>query len=565
MYRKERACQYSSWIWACCFLITLFITAPALSKEARPEVGVRALGMAGAFTSGADDPTAALWNPAGLAKVQRKGIVVYDLSQGAISFAYPISHIGTLGLSVLDLNYNDRFVVDNIYNPIGKFEVGYNQITLSYARSIDSHLMIGANFGYNKAPWEGCKWQPSFDAGVVTQVKPDIFLGANITDIAGTKFYNSDGEILQNFYQQVSIGASWTPRKYFHLSSDFNTAKWKIRLGAEKGFKEIYLRSGVIVNLKNEETSFGWTAGLSINTGNTQLNYAYLNDHDVDYKHLLSAGFAFGGPRTKQPDEPRPVAQKPKHNSNKIVRKTPTSQKIPPKSKNSPVQNTGDSQPVSEPKNTQPIVIDKDIPHVEKSEGKQSKATTKNTPASAPQRNSEFGIRNSEFKNKSEIRTPKSEPWVIRLTKKHNVELPLILAVIEIESRFQADIVSGVGAVGFMQLMPDTARDMGLKVPQYKNILKPKRNPRLDERFDPRKNVEAGVRYLRRMIDRYNNYVLALCAYNAGPGRVVDKNVPKIRETERHVGKVLNRYYEYKNSPEELQIGLEKLNRILGE
>jgi soluble lytic murein transglycosylase-like protein len=157
-----------------------------------------------------------------------------------------------------------------------------------------------------------------------------------------------------------------------------------------------------------------------------------------------------------------------------------------------------------------------------------------------------------------------SETAVIKLAQKYNIELPLILAVIEIESRFKPDNVSSAGAVGLMQLMPVTARELGLRVPMYKNPLKPQSNPRLDERFDPRKNIEAGMKFLSSMINKYNkNYVLALCAYNAGPGRV-DKKVPKIRETEKHVGRVLNRYYEYQNSPQEMRQALERLNAILG-
>ena len=154
---------------------------------------------------------------------------------------------------------------------------------------------------------------------------------------------------------------------------------------------------------------------------------------------------------------------------------------------------------------------------------------------------------------------------VMKLAQKYDIELPLILAVIEIESVFKPDIVSNAGAVGLMQLMPATAREQGLRVPMYKDPLNPISNLRLDERFDPKKNIEAGLKFLSSMIDKYNkNYVLALCAYNAGPG-CVDKDVPTIRETERHVDRVLNRYYEYQNSPEEMQSALEKLNAILGD
>lgn len=76
----------------------------------RPEVGTRGIGLGGAFISSADDATSPLWNPAGLATLQR-GNLIYDLSQGAVSLAYPIKPIGTFGVNFLDLNGGDRFLI----------------------------------------------------------------------------------------------------------------------------------------------------------------------------------------------------------------------------------------------------------------------------------------------------------------------------------------------------------------------------------------------------------------------------------------------------------------------
>ncbi|MCH8294971.1 lytic transglycosylase domain-containing protein, partial [Candidatus Poribacteria bacterium] len=108
-----------------------------------------------------------------------------------------------------------------------------------------------------------------------------------------------------------------------------------------------------------------------------------------------------------------------------------------------------------------------------------------------------------------------------------------------------------------------TARELGLKVPEYKNIRQPNLDPQVDERFHPRLNLEAGVKYLNAMLKRYDgNYVLAVAAYNAGPGNV-QKNVPLIRETERHVGKVLNHYYQYKLDTALRDADLQKLDALL--
>lgn len=165
---------------------------------------------------------------------------------------------------------------------------------------------------------------------------------------------------------------------------------------------------------------------------------------------------------------------------------------------------------------------------------------------------------------KTETKPKKYQKTVEQIAKRYNVETALILAMIMTESTFRPDAVSRSGAVGLGQLMPPTAKDLGLKVPNYRNRLKPNRDAKIDERFDPKKNLPASVSYLRKMLDRYdNNYVLALAAYNAGPGRV-KKDVPLIRETEKHVGKVLNYYYRYKSNPDLLKKDLAKLNQILG-
>jgi soluble lytic murein transglycosylase-like protein len=105
--------------------------------------------------------------------------------------------------------------------------------------------------------------------------------------------------------------------------------------------------------------------------------------------------------------------------------------------------------------------------------------------------------------------------------------LPSVLrAVIEQESAFHPCAVSRSGAQGLMQLMPATADHLGVTDP-----------------FDPVQNVEAGSRYLKELLDRYGgNLMLALAAYNAGPGRVdAFGGIPPITETGRYVDQILKK------------------------
>lgn len=111
--------------------------------------------------------------------------------------------------------------------------------------------------------------------------------------------------------------------------------------------------------------------------------------------------------------------------------------------------------------------------------------------------------------------------------KKHELDPALLSAVVSQESGFQPRAISRAGAMGLMQLMPETARALGVRDP-----------------FDPAQNIDGGATYLRGLIDRYHGRLdLALAAYNAGPGAVDHfGGVPPYPETQAYVKNILATY-----------------------
>jgi hypothetical protein len=119
------------------------------------------------------------------------------------------------------------------------------------------------------------------------------------------------------------------------------------------------------------------------------------------------------------------------------------------------------------------------------------------------------------------------EARAARLARELDVEPGLVAAVISVESSGDPFAVSPKGAAGLMQLMPATARSLGVK-----------------DVFDPDQNLRAGITHLKGLLARYHgDYGLALAAYNAGQGAVSKhKGIPPYRETTDYVVKVLKRY-----------------------
>ena len=120
---------------------------------------------------------------------------------------------------------------------------------------------------------------------------------------------------------------------------------------------------------------------------------------------------------------------------------------------------------------------------------------------------------------------------ITRAADRYEVDSALIKAVIMTESAYNPKAVSKQGAKGLMQLMPGTARALGVK-----------------NAFNPAHNINGGVKYLRQLLDTFdNNIELALAAYNAGTSKVKRHGgIPPIKATRRYVSKVFAYYRHYK-------------------
>lgn len=117
----------------------------------------------------------------------------------------------------------------------------------------------------------------------------------------------------------------------------------------------------------------------------------------------------------------------------------------------------------------------------------------------------------------------------------NDVPAALLHAVVQAESRYNPNARSPKGAVGLMQLMPDTARELGVA-----------------DALDPAANLDGGARYLKRMLTLFDNDVsLAVAAYNAGPDAVMSRGrvIPPFAETQRYVPSVMAQYRRLQGLP----------------
>ncbi|MCP4499728.1 MAG: lytic transglycosylase domain-containing protein [Deltaproteobacteria bacterium] len=132
------------------------------------------------------------------------------------------------------------------------------------------------------------------------------------------------------------------------------------------------------------------------------------------------------------------------------------------------------------------------------------------------------GRRGREKHRATKTRYNQYDDVIRSASEKYNVPFSLVKAVVAVESAFEKDALSRAGAQGLMQLMPQTAAELGVADP-----------------FDAQQNIDGGTRYLAGLLRMFSSEDLAVAAYNAGPGRVRRAGrIPRIQETQAYVIKV---------------------------
>jgi transglycosylase-like protein with SLT domain len=160
--------------------------------------------------------------------------------------------------------------------------------------------------------------------------------------------------------------------------------------------------------------------------------------------------------------------------------------------------------------------------------GKPSLPGTAPATSTSPQTTQNQPSPSLHFGPEEETNREKIEQMIREVSARYNVDPALIRAVIKTESNWNSSAISRKGARGLMQLVPGTAQQLGV-----------------NNAFDPKQNLDGGVRYLQMLLQRYNGDLdKALAAYNAGPGAVDRaRGVPRSRETREYVRKVTDSYF----------------------
>ena len=518
-------------------LYCLLLLVVCSQVTAEVALDARAIGFGGQLVSTPHGAIGLFDNPSTVARLD-EAVFSYDFSQTALAFTLPLQiridrkskfSLGTIGIGITDLVSYDRFFVASLNNPIGTQIWGDNQLVLTLARAVGSRAQIGFNIG----------------------VRQHLYLSSDRPDevLRDLSIPYGVGVMIQP-HTRVSVGLA-----YHHL--DLNSVNdYRANLAP--------IDSENLLSLGQTQTEF---ANLQVGAVyhlrqpdliDQHLHLRIRNSLDIrtlgpnDWRWRTGVEFGMYGLWLRSGLVTQLVGTSPTPQSKTSWRIGASVERGYTAIHYAYQHDTNDYQHfLSLNFSLGEFIRQNLVSPLHPTRQPLNRVTSPDSPTD------QTDPRYSADSSTGKITTAE------QIANKNRIEVEYLIALVKTESSFKADAVSGSGAAGLTQLMPLTARDLGLKVPTYSDFRSPITDPKVDQRFDAERNLEAGAKYLRQMLNRYDgNYALALAAYNAGPGRV-QKNIPLIRETERYVGKVLSAYYQYQANPELKSADLRKLNQLV--
>jgi hypothetical protein len=260
-------------------------------------VTARTLGLGGAFVGVADEATAAIWNPAGLAQLVPNEIrfetarLFEDTSINAFNFAVPGNKLPSFGLTIVSLTSGNFERTNELNDPLGTFSEGETAYILSMAKNINTRLAIGTNVKLVRQSVEDFTGNGvGFDLGGIYSLTPSIKVGASVLNLGGPNITLRDSketypiEFRAGFSAQVLRGRGL-------LTAEVDQADGpgiRIRTGTEYWVQQSI---GLRVGMDNQEPAGGLSYRFA---GKYQFDYGVL-DHALGLTHRLGLTYRFGG------------------------------------------------------------------------------------------------------------------------------------------------------------------------------------------------------------------------------------------------------------------------------
>ena len=257
----------------------------------------RTIGMGGAFVGAADDASAVVWNPAGLAllvpnEVRFESARLYeDTMVNSLNFAVPGNKLPSFGLSVVSLNSGQFDRTNDMNDPLGSFSEGETAYILSVARSINPRFALGANVKLIRQTVEDFTGTGvGFDLGAIANVTPALRIGASVLNVGGPGITLRDTK--ETYPMEVRGGFSYAVlRGRGLITAEVDQASGpglRLRGGSEYWVQPMF---ALRVGMDDQNPSGGMSYRFA---GHYQFDYGVL-DHPLGLTHRIGLTYRFGG------------------------------------------------------------------------------------------------------------------------------------------------------------------------------------------------------------------------------------------------------------------------------